>query len=239
MSDSQHFQVRVILTTTGNNNLDIGRVLPINRGKVWTVWLSDWAFFSTDYVISGYNNTFVVTYNGTPYTIVIPIGNYTISTLVAQLQTSINTALGISTFTVVAGSANGYITFTGVLTFSLTLGLLVSKLFGFNAGTTSVATSQTSICLPIVTNSPWYGLKIGRTYYNGFDQNGMSFVIPNTVSATGAVNRTTKSTDACCFLQANNESILTISFVDCNSNPVPLTNQQALFVLDFIEVDQY
>lgn len=240
MAKNRQWQYRIILNGTGPYTFDIGRNLSALCDKQWTVRLVDWSFFSTDYVVSTANNAFSITYGATTYSITIPVGNYTIATLTSRLRELIQAATGaLITCSYDVNSQLITIASPDATTLSLIIpGTPVGRLLGFAVGTTATSTSVTGVNLPMVTNSPWYAIKIRQAQYNGSDINGSSFIIPNTGGPGQFVYRQCEPNSGYCVLPGNLSSVFIMDFLDYNGNPLPLQSQQALLTFDFCEQDR-
>lgn len=231
------FQCRVSLNGSSQQVVDLGRFFPICGSKDWCVRLVDWVFFSTDYVVNQWNNSFIVTYGGTAYTVVVPVGNYSVSSFVSALSAALLTATGaaiVASYNV--SSQVLTLTSPGVTTFSLTLLANSARLLGFDVGTSAgLATTQVGIYIPMITNSPYYGVRIKEVDLEGFDVNDFDFVIPNTGGPGNIVTRTCEPMDSVARLHNNVVGQMNVTFMDSNGNPMPLQNQNALLVFEFFK----
>jgi len=95
--------------------------------------------------VNANNNVFYVTVNGTRYTVVLPLGAWTVSQIAANVTTALNAAQAVTVFTVTCNNAQNYYgtwTWTGGATVSVSFPVVGSAIdvLGFS-GATSLGAS--------------------------------------------------------------------------------------------------
>jgi hypothetical protein len=150
------------------------------------------------YTLTSENNTFVITLTGASATTVTVTAGfiYTLTGLATALQSAINTALGISTFTVTASTSSLKLLFTHPsLGFTLTFASdRTAEVLGFaNAGTVAtsgsdVFLSSTHVC-ELTTPSVHITGSLGASAYHPAtgDTSVPLFVVPVTEDGGGVV----------------------------------------------------
>lgn len=146
-------------------------------------------FTGNVYTLTQYNNSLSFIYSGNPYTVTLPIGNYSGVTIATQLQTSMNNATGGTPITVT------YTTSTNKLSFASTPGTLqltnlnVSPSIGKTLGAISLPSSsstfpqiaQLSFALP-------YGINLKYTSYVDIVSNKLRYKSKGTVGTASSIN---------------------------------------------------
>lgn len=178
----------------------------------------------TNYIVNQYFNTIAIVYNGVIYTITLVNGDYTISTLMIQLQSAFDIVLGSNAIIVSLNTNQNTYTFTSSLPFTFNFQNKtnhIATLLGFNPNINYTALHP----LSYVLTSPY---KINLTYNNYIIMNIDQFDILK------SLNSNLDRSFAVISPQYNTLNIIdNPSYIKYFSPPIPKLSKLHIYFTDF------
>jgi len=240
---------RLNYTTTTSTNFRVNLQNPINQ-RIIGYGLKSAVIPKTNYNIPSIRNTFTFFDGVANYTVTVPAGNYTITELLAEIQTLLN-ALGPNTFTLTYSTISGKVTWstTGPAmiinpTLDTSQGSVLYKL-GFVPGQSYTGVSITAPNVADISGIKTLFIKIKQL--SQYIRNTTNSMLNFKVDLAGQFGDIIFYADENKYHQyfniaqdhLTNQGMFDITLVDEYAVPVDLNGRDWSFVLQFITADSY